>query len=153
MRASEIRTRSVTPCFSSLAGIGRCPHSGIPGPPTGPALRSTITLVGVAVEVGVVHPGREIVDVLEDDRAALVLQEGRLGGADLHHGAVGAEAAGEDDERAAAVERIVGRPDHLRVHDLGTGDVLAHRLPRHRDRRRGGADPAICASTAGRPPA
>ena len=31
MRASEIRSRSDTPCFSSLAGIGRCPHSGMPG--------------------------------------------------------------------------------------------------------------------------
>ena len=32
MRASEMRTMSVTPCASSFAGIGICPHSGIPGP-------------------------------------------------------------------------------------------------------------------------
>ena len=38
-----MRSRSETPCSRSFAGIGRWPHSGIPGAPTGPALRSTIT--------------------------------------------------------------------------------------------------------------
>jgi hypothetical protein len=43
MRASEMRTMSRTPCFSSFFGIGSMPHSGMPGPPCGPALRSTST--------------------------------------------------------------------------------------------------------------
>jgi dihydroxy-acid dehydratase len=43
MRASEMRIISRTPCFTSLVGIGSMPHSGMPGPPCGPALRNTIT--------------------------------------------------------------------------------------------------------------
>ena len=31
------------PCFTSFFGMGSIPHSGIPGPPSGPALRSTMT--------------------------------------------------------------------------------------------------------------
>ena len=38
---------SRTPAFSSFTGIGSAPHSGMPGPPCGPALRSTITWSGV----------------------------------------------------------------------------------------------------------
>ena len=41
MRASEMRTMSVTPCWSSLRGIGMCPHSGNPGAPFGPQFRIT----------------------------------------------------------------------------------------------------------------
>ena len=39
-----MRTMSRTPWASSFFGIGRLPHSGMPGAPTGPALRSTSTL-------------------------------------------------------------------------------------------------------------
>ena len=47
MRASEMRTMSRTPCFTSFFGMGSMPHSGMPGPPKGPALRSTRTVSGV----------------------------------------------------------------------------------------------------------
>ena len=43
MRASEIRTMSRTPACSSFLGIGNMPHSGMPGPPSGPACWSTST--------------------------------------------------------------------------------------------------------------
>ena len=43
MRASEMRTMSRTPAFNSFCGIGSIPHSGIPGPPSGPACCSTST--------------------------------------------------------------------------------------------------------------
>ena len=43
MRASLMRTMSFTPALSSFAGMGRWPHSGIPGAPLGPAFFSTIT--------------------------------------------------------------------------------------------------------------
>ena len=43
MRASLRRTISFTPALSSFAGMGRWPHSGIPGAPLGPAFFSTIT--------------------------------------------------------------------------------------------------------------
>ncbi len=62
----------------------------------------------VAVEARVVDPRGEIVDVLEDDRLALVLEESRIGGGDLHHRAVRAQASAKHDERAAGIEGIVG---------------------------------------------
>ena len=34
---------SLTPCFTSFFGIGSMPHSGKPGPPSGPAFFSTST--------------------------------------------------------------------------------------------------------------
>ena len=43
MRASDRRTMSRCPSFKSALGIGIMPHSGMPGPPCGPALRSTST--------------------------------------------------------------------------------------------------------------
>ena len=52
MRASEIRTMSETPARSSLAGIGSCPHSGIPGAPFGPLFRSTSTESAVTSRCG-----------------------------------------------------------------------------------------------------
>jgi hypothetical protein len=47
IRASDSRSMSRSPIFSSFFGIGSMPHSGMPGPPCGPALRSTSTLSGV----------------------------------------------------------------------------------------------------------
>ncbi len=38
---------SRTPCFSSFFGIGIMPHSGMPGPPTGPQFFSTMMWSGV----------------------------------------------------------------------------------------------------------
>ena len=43
---------SVTPAASSFLGIGSMPHSGIPGPPCGPAFFSTSTLSAVAGRSG-----------------------------------------------------------------------------------------------------
>ena len=108
MRASEIRSKSLTPSLRSFAGIGRCPHSGMPGAPIGPAFRSTITLDASQSRPGIVDARGEIVDVLEDDCLALVLEESRIGSGDLHHGAVGAQASAKHDERAAL--RRAGRP-------------------------------------------
>ena len=109
MRASEMRSRSLTPCLRSFAGIGRWPHSGMPGAPIGPALRSTITLDASHVEVRVVDPRGEVVDVLEDDCAGPRAASRRGSAAvDLHHRAVGAQASAQHDERAARVERVGG---------------------------------------------
>ena len=81
----------------------------------------------VAVEIRVVDAGGEVVDVLEDDCLALVLEQSRIGGRDLHHRAVGAQASAQHDERAAGVEGLVGSADDLGIDDLRTGDVLADR--------------------------
>ena len=82
MRASEMRTRSVTPCAQELGRDRQVPplgHARARRP--GPALRSTITDRRVAFEVGIVDARGEVVDVLEDDRAALVREQRGLGGA------------------------------------------------------------------------
>ena len=52
MRASEIRTRSLTPFRRSLAGMGAAPHSGIPGAPLGPTRFRTSTLVSSTGRLG-----------------------------------------------------------------------------------------------------
>ena len=52
MRASEIRTISRTPCSSSGLGIGSMPHSGMPGAPSGPALRRISTSSAVMPSAG-----------------------------------------------------------------------------------------------------
>ena len=52
MRASDTRTMSRTPCASSFFGIGSMPHSGMPGPPSGPAFWSTSTESAVAGRSG-----------------------------------------------------------------------------------------------------
>jgi hypothetical protein len=44
MRLSLSRTMSRMPCMISFFGIGSCPHSGIPGAPTGPAFRRINTV-------------------------------------------------------------------------------------------------------------
>jgi hypothetical protein len=52
MRPSVTHTSSVMPALRSTAGIGTKSISGMPGAPTGPALRNTITLSGVACRPG-----------------------------------------------------------------------------------------------------
>ena len=56
-------------------------------------------------------------------------EERGIRGGDLHDRAVRAQAAPEDDERAALVERVVGGADHVAVHDLRAGDVLRDGRP------------------------
>jgi phage/plasmid-like protein (TIGR03299 family) len=52
IRASEIRTISVTPASIKFFGTGIIPHSGIPGTPTGPQSRNTKTESFVIFKVG-----------------------------------------------------------------------------------------------------
>ena len=123
MRASEIRSRSDTPAASSFAGIGRWPHSGIPGAPTGPALRSTITRRRVDLQLRVVDPGGEIVDVLEDDCAALVLEQ--------------CPSAAETFITAPSGQRLPGRTTRRRRSASGSAAVRitsGFDDPRHRAR-------------------
>ena len=155
MRASEMRTRSVTPCFRSFAGIGRCPHSGIPGAPTGPAFSQ--------------HHHAESRRRRGRDRRRAPPGRGcprrRPRGPRAAAARVGGARSSSPRRRGRgcrcrttrlppAVERVVGRPDHVAVDDLGRRlrgsrrasgpvTVIASRWSRS----------AICAITAGRPPA
>ena len=52
MRASEIRTMSVTPCFRIFAGSAKLPTSGNPGYPLGPQFLSTSTQDGSTSSFG-----------------------------------------------------------------------------------------------------
>ena len=122
------------PALSSLAGIGRWPHSGMPGRAHRTAVSEHQDAVGGDVEIGVVDSLAQVVDVLEDDCTALVLQQLGVGRRELHHGAVRTQTAVENDQAAACVERPVARADHVGVDDLGAGDVLADRVRRDRQR-------------------
>ena len=71
---------SRTPCLSSFLGIGSMPHSGMPGPPTGPAFCSTSTWSARHLEIVAIDPFRHLVVVAEDQRRPGMLEETRLGG-------------------------------------------------------------------------
>ena len=109
-------------------------------------------VVGVDVQRGVIDRGVQLVDVVEDDGTSFVLEEAAAGGRDLEDRPVGAQAAAQDGQAAAAQQRAVSRPDHVLVDDRGAADRVAHRLPvtvrASRCSRSG-----IWARTAGRPPA
>ena len=61
---------SRTPCFSSFFGIGSWPHSGMPGPPSGPALLQHQHRVLVDRQRRVVDARRHVVVVVEHHRRA-----------------------------------------------------------------------------------
>ena len=75
MRASEMRTMSVDALREQPPGSAAGPTRACPGPPFGPALRSTSTESAVDVERRVVDAGCDVVDVLEDDGRAAVAEE------------------------------------------------------------------------------
>ena len=111
-----------------------------------------MTLVSSPSSIGIVDARGEVVDVVEDHRAALVAEETRIGRRVLHHRTVRAEVALEDHERAALVERAVGGANHLGVDDLGTRDVLAQG-PAGDRQRLAVEQSASWSITAGSPPA
>ena len=154
MRASETRTMSVTPWASSFFGIGTCPHSGMPGPPRGPELRSTSTVSARDVE-------RRIVDArLRRRRRPRTRAPGRdgassaaRGGALLDHRAARREAAAQDGETALRGERLGERRDHGAVERLRVRVALLQRLAGDGRARRRAAAGASSLSTACTPPA
>ena len=110
MRASEIRTMSLTPCSEQLRRDRQVPPLGHPGRADRP---------GVAQH----HHARRVARRGRGRRRARrgrgcprrrpprpsCCEQARIGGGDLHHRAVRAEVAAQDDERAACVERVVAR--------------------------------------------
>ena len=78
------------------------PHSGMLGPPCGPALRRIRTWSGVTSR--------------------------SLAGAGLHHAAVRREVAGQDGKRAFLIDRGLGRADHVVVVDSDAVQDLAPSL-------------------------
>ena len=132
---------SVTPACRSLAGIGRCPHSGIPGAPTGPAFRSTITESASMSSVGVVDARRQVVDVLEDDRAALRGEAGagRPPRSSSPRRPGRASRAGRPGCRPRRAARARGRITSSSTIPSAPREVLAEGRGRRRSARRGGA--------------
>ena len=98
---------SRTPAFTSFFGIGSMPHSGMPGPPWGPAFLSTMTWSGVTSRSSRSISFFIVGVALEDERRAGVLEEALLGGGGLHHAAVRGEVAAQDRRRALGVDRVV----------------------------------------------
>src|SRR5450830_689283 len=97
MRASDTRTMSRTPCWTSFFGTGSIPHSGMPGPPSGPPFLSTSNAGSVHVEIVAVDARGHVVVVLEYHGAAGVLEQLGARGADLDHGAVRCQVATQHD--------------------------------------------------------
>ena len=96
---------SRTPCSSSFCGIGTAPHSGIPGRADRAAAAQDEDRVGGDLELGVVDPGDEVVDPVEDERRAAVDEQVRVGGAGLDHGAARGERAAHDGEPLGRLHR------------------------------------------------
>ncbi len=97
---------SRTPCARSFFGIGSCPHSGMPGAPSGPALLEHEHRRGVHVEIRIVDARRHVVVALEDDGASRVRQQRGIGGGRLHHRAARREVAVQHDQPVGVDERV-----------------------------------------------
>ena len=142
-RAAHARVRNAQhvahALLQSFFGIGSMPHSGMPGPPIGPALRSTMTWSGVTSRSRIVHRLRHLVIGVEHDRRAGMLQQARLGGRRLDHAAVRREVAVEDRGAAGGRDRIVERADDVVVVDLGAADAFAASSARTPSARRDAA--------------
>ena len=127
MRASEMRSMSVTPWRRSLAGIGSWPHSGMPGPPFGPAVLEHEHRVRVDRQVLVVDVLEQLGARLEDVGAAAVGEQLLAGRGALDDGAAGRERAAQDDDAAVGRERGRALADDPAVAAREAREVLAHR--------------------------
>ena len=103
MRASEMRTMSLTPRAPSFFGIGSAPASGMPGAPIGPALRSTRQCSGVTGRSGSSIRCARSSSESNTSAGPWWLVSALVAAASLMRGAVRRERAGEDGDR------LVGR--------------------------------------------
>ena len=147
---------SVTPCLQQLGrqrDVGHLGHARVAAW-AGSAYDDHVA--GFDVEVGVVGNRVVVLGRVEDDGAALVLEQFGRGGGLLEHGSVGAEVAAEHGRtRPRGQQRLVERPDDLGVPALGVGIVLADAATGDRDLL--GVQQTVVRqaafSTTGRPPA
>src|SRR6184192_4677157 len=124
MRPSEMRTMSRTPACTNFFGIGSMPHSGMPGPPLGPAFLSTMTWSGVG-KIVTLDLARHVVVVLERERGPAMLEKALIRRRRLHHAAARRKVAGEHGSCAFRVNRLGERVDDVAQIDLRAGDVFA----------------------------
>ena len=115
------------PFLSSAFGIGSMPHSGMPGPPCGPALRSTRTWSRVMSRFSSSIAAFSSGIAVEDHGRTLMDMEFRIAGGRLDDGARGREIALQHRQRAFVIDGIVERPDHVVVVDFGAREPLAER--------------------------
>ena len=132
MRASEMRTMSLSPFEPSFFGIGSAPASGMPGAPTGPALRSTITDCGVTLRLGSSIRASRSSSELNTTAGPSCWNRSGVAAAILIAAPCGARLPLEDRDGRALHHRIVERADHLVV-DIGRPalDHVADRLAVH----------------------
>ena len=124
MRASLIRTMSVTPCFSSLAGRAMLPTSAKARVALGAAVLQDHDAVGIDLQAGVVDACLVVVDVLEDHRPAAVLQQFGRCRRRLDDGAVRRQVAAQHADAALGLEGCGHGMDDLAVVAGGIGHVL-----------------------------
>jgi hypothetical protein len=128
IRASEIRTMSLTPARKSLLGIAGFRHARR-------ALRSGVAqhqhVVGRDLQRRIVDPQRHVFDGFKHHRAAGVLQQLWCRRRLLDDGAAWREVAVQHGHRALFLDRIVARAnDILSRHVFGARDHLAQRRTR-----------------------
>ena len=130
IRPSQIRTMSRTPCCEQLGRqrhVGDLRHARVA---LGAAAAQHQHRVGVDVEVGVVDPGVQVLDRVEDDGPAAVLQQVRGGGGRLDDGTGRREVAVQDGDPGVGLQRLGAEPDDLRVPDRGVVEVVDQRPAR-----------------------
>ena len=92
--------------------------------------------VCVDLELGIVDPSTEVLDAVEDERPAAVLEQLTGGGGGFDDGAVGREVAAQQGDAGVVLDRALPHGDHLRIEDLRILEVVHERLPRDGQRLR-----------------
>ncbi len=119
---------SLTPCGRELLRDRQVARLGHPRRADRAGVAQDEDVVGRHVEVGCVDPRREVVERVEDDRAAGVLEQARRRRRLLDDRAARREVAAQHGHAAAGADRIRARADHvLRVARVDVRDPLAER--------------------------
>ena len=104
---------SRTPASSNRLGIGNIPHSGIPGPPTGPRPLEHQHRVRADRQVRVVDPGMKVGLVLEGECRPSMAKQRWVRGEGLDHRSVRCERAAQNRQACLWAYRAIERSDHL----------------------------------------
>ena len=117
---------SLTPWASRYLGIGSIPYSGMPGPPSGPAPRSTSTESGGHAERRVVDPLLHLRVAVEDHRGPGVREQRPASAASgLMTAPSGARLPRSTARPPSADSALSGVRITSGFADLGLGQVLA----------------------------
>ena len=133
MRASEMRTMSLTPARASFGGDRQIAGLGHGVAALRPGVLQHQKIVGGNVEVGRVDARGEIVEGGEHHGAAFAFEQPRIGGGALDNGAVRRQRAEQSRKPALLLIRLAERADDVAIDPRrGLRQPLAERLAGHR---------------------